>query len=32
MMETPRDGTVIRTSLDKRDEPWQDTAWRKNWE
>ena len=31
MTETPRDSTVIRTLPEKRDKPWQDTAWRKNW-
>src|SRR5829696_2882997 len=28
MTETPRDSTVIRTSTEKKDKPWQDTAWR----
>jgi hypothetical protein len=27
MTQTPRGGTAIRTSPQKRDEPWQDTAW-----
>jgi hypothetical protein len=28
MTETPRDSTVILTSPEKRDAPWQDTTWR----